>query len=188
MPKKSAKEAAAIKKLDDSALEAQERITKAADKAQKMIGEACTVATTALEQASRVPDRRNLNGSYNWDRGDRRGSNDRLERLEARMDEVTKTCGDLEIGQATRETQIKELISDVRDIKKDLPSLRDRFEQAHAELSRRVDANISAVSLKFDSLADKFDKFQLSNKTWLIGIMFTVIMSMLFIIGSRFIP
>ena len=92
---KATKAAAAIEKLDSAALEAQERIEAAAQKAQKMIDDACTTATNALELSSRVPDRRNLNGSFNWDRGDRyrRGSDDRIIRLEESIDALNTARG-----------------------------------------------------------------------------------------------
>ena len=97
---KASKEAEAIKKLDKSALVAQERITQAAEKAQKMIDDACATATAALDNSSRIPDRRNIDGSFQWDRGARRASDDRLNRLEDKVISINGARGELQVGQA----------------------------------------------------------------------------------------
>jgi len=122
---KASKEAEAIKKLDKSALIAQERIQAAAEKAQKMIDDACATATAALDNTSRLPDRRNIDGSFQWDRGARRAADDRIERLEDKVLSINGARGSLEVGQAKREEQIIGLIDDVACIKKD-------YEQMHA--------------------------------------------------------
>ena len=114
---KSAKETAAIKKLDQSALDAQERIAKAAEQAQAMIDSASAAAIQALEANSRVPDRRNIDGSFQWDRGARRASDDRLGRLEDKVFSINGARGELQVGQAKREEQIIGLLDDVTCIK-----------------------------------------------------------------------
>jgi hypothetical protein len=75
-----------------------------------MIDDACTTATATLNEASRLPDRRNLNGSYQWSRNDQRSTDKRI--------------GLLEVGQAKREEQIIGLIDDTIDIKNDIVGLR----------------------------------------------------------------
>jgi chromosome segregation ATPase len=137
---KSSKEADAIKKLDNSALLAQERITQAAEKAQKMIDDACATATQALETSSRIPDKRNLDGSFQWDRGDRyrRGSDDRLERLEDKVISINGARGDLQVGQAKREEQIIGLLEDVTGIKKDYDQIRNELDTVNKEVTSRM--------------------------------------------------
>ena len=137
---KAIKEAEAIKKLDKSALLAQERITEAAKKAQKMIDDACATATQALENTSRIPDKRNLDGSFQWDRGDRyrRGSDDRLERLEDKVLSINGARGKLEVGQAKREEQIIGLIDDVISIKKDYEQIRNELDTVNKEVTSRM--------------------------------------------------
>ena len=137
---KSAKETAAIKKLDQSALDAQERIAKAAAKAQEMIDTASAAAIKALEDNARIPDKRNLDGSFQWDRGDRyrRGSDDRLERLEDKVLSINGARGNLEVGQAKREEQILGLIDDVSCIKKEYDQQRSELDTINKEVTSRM--------------------------------------------------
>jgi len=137
---KSAKETAAIKKLDKSALDAQERIAKAAAKAQEMIDTASAAAIKALEDNARIPDKRNLDGSFQWDRGDRyrRGSDDRLERLEDKVLSINGARGNLEVGQAKREEQILGLIDDVSCIKKEYDQQRSELDTINKEVTSRM--------------------------------------------------
>jgi hypothetical protein len=137
---KATKEAEAIKKLDKSALLAQERITEAAKKAQKMIDDACATATQALENTLRIPDRRNIDGSFQWDRGDRyrRGSDDRLERLEDKVLSINGARGSLEVGQAKREEQIIGLIDDVTHIQNDYDQVRNELDTVNKEVTSRM--------------------------------------------------
>ena len=137
---KSAKETAAIKKLDQSALDAQERIAKAAAKAQEMIDTASAAAIKALEDNARIPDKRNLDGSFQWDRGDRyrRGSDDRLERLEDKVLSINGARGNLEVGQAKREEQILGLIDDVTCIKKEYEQIRRELDTVNKETTSRM--------------------------------------------------
>jgi len=135
---KASKEAEAIKKLDKSALVAQERITQAAEKAQKMIDDACATATAALDNSSRIPDRRNIDGSFQWDRGARRASDDRLNRLEDKVISINGARGELQVGQAKREEQIIGLIDDVTYIKKDYDQLRVESDSFNKEVTSRM--------------------------------------------------
>ena len=137
---KSVKETAAIKKLDQSALDAQERIAKAAAKAQGMIDAASAAAIKALEDSSRIPDKRNLDGSFQWDRGDRyrRGSDDRIERLEDKVLSINGARGSLEVGQAKREEQIIGLIDDVTCIKKEYDQQRSELDTINKEVTSRM--------------------------------------------------
>ena len=138
---KASKEAEAIKKLDKSALVAQERIQAAAEKAQKMIDDACAAATQALETSSRIPDKRNLDGSFQWDRGDRyrRGSDDRLDRLEDKVISINGARGTLEIGQARREEQIKSLLKECRGLHDELVTKKTEIEHLAADFEALQD-------------------------------------------------
>ena len=135
---KASKEAEAIKKLDKSAFIAQERIQAAADKAQKMIDDACATATAALDNSSRIPDRRNIDGSFQWDRGARRASDDRLNRLEDKVISINGARGDLQVGGARREEQIGGLIDDVAGIKKDYEQIRTELDTINKETTSRM--------------------------------------------------
>ena len=136
---KSVKEAAAINKLEQSALEAQERIEAAAKKAQKIIDDATRAATQALETSTlRVPDKRNIDGSFQWDRGARRASDERLDRLEDKVININGARGSLEVGQAKREEQIIGLIDDVTCIKKDYEQIRTELDTVNKEVTSRM--------------------------------------------------
>ena len=135
---KSAKETAAINKLEQSALEAQERIEAAAKKAQKIIDNATAAATQALEASSRLPDKRNIDGSFQWDRGARRASDDRLNRLEDKVISINGARGDLQVGGARREEQIGGLIDDVAGIKKDYEQIRTELDTINKETTSRM--------------------------------------------------
>ena len=135
---KSAKETAAINKLEQSALEAQERIEAAARKAQKIIDDATAAATQALDASSRLPDKRNIDGSFQWDRGARRASDERLDRLEDKVISINGTKGELQIGQAKREEQILGLIDDVSCIKKEYDQQRSELDTINKEVTSRM--------------------------------------------------
>ena len=135
---KSAKETAAINKLEQSALEAQERIEAAARKAQKIIDDATAAATQALDASSRLPDKRNIDGSFQWDRGARRASDERLDRLEDKVISINGTKGELQVGQAKREEQILGLIDDVTCIKKDYEQIRTELDTINKETTSRM--------------------------------------------------
>ena len=135
---KSAKETAAINKLEQSALEAQERIEAAAKKAQKIIDDATAAATQALDASSRLPDKRNIDGSFQWDRGARRASDERLDRLEDKVISINGTKGELQVGQAKREEQILGLIDDVSYIKKEYDQQRSELDTINKEVTSRM--------------------------------------------------
>lgn len=199
-PTKASREADAIRKLDRSALVAQERITEAADKAQKMIDEACTAATQALEMSSRVPDRRNLNGSFQWDRGDRyrRGSDDRIERLEGVIDNLNKAKGKLEVGQAKREEQIIGLIDDCEDIKKDIQqfktdfrkdieNLRVDFDNISKEITSRLTTQRELILDIRDGFTKELAAYKSRNLWQLVLILATAMTTIVFLIVNKFI-
>lgn len=174
---KISKEAEALRKLEKSAELAQERIQAAAEKAQKMIDDACTVATAALETSSRIPDKRNINGSFQWDRGDRyrRGSDDRLNRLEERLIEIDKCVGDLEVGQAKREEQIIALIHDIAGLKDIIKEIEPRLTTIQ-ELSLQIK---DATAAKLDKLRDETQKDKIRNQQYVIGIVVGIIVTFL---------
>ena len=157
---KASKEAEAIKKLDKSALVAQERITQAAEKAQKMIDDACATATAALDNSSRIPDRRNIDGSFQWDRGARRASDDRLNRLEDKVISINGARGELQVGQAKREEQIIGLIDDVTYIKKDYDQLRVESDSFNKEVTSRMSTLRELVLEVKDTLSQELSAMQ----------------------------
>jgi len=157
---KASKEAEAIKKLDKSALVAQERITQAAEKAQKMIDDACATATAALDNSSRIPDRRNIDGSFQWDRGARRASDDRLNRLEDKVLSINGARGSLEVGQAKREEQIIGLIDDVTCIKKEYDQLRVESDSFNKEVTSRMTTLRELVLEVKDTLSHELSAMQ----------------------------
>jgi chromosome segregation ATPase len=194
------KEAEAIKKLDASALLAQERITAAAVAAQKMIDDACTVATNALEMNARIPDKRNIDGSYQWDRGDRyrRGSDDRLQRIEDKVNGEKDQIGDLEVGQAKREEQIAGLIEDCSGLKENIRQLRDSFNTMNKEQDSRM-TGLRELSLEVrDTLTNKINEvnerlikeisdYKARNLWQLVLIMATAITTVMFVILNHYV-
>ena len=157
---KSAKETAAINKLEQSALEAQERIEAAARKAQKIIDDATAAATQALDASSRLPDKRNIDGSFQWDRGARRASDERLDRLEDKVISINGARGSLEVGQAKREEQIIGLIDDVTCIKKDYAQLRVESDSFNKEVTSRMTTLRELVLEVKDTLSQELGAMQ----------------------------
>jgi hypothetical protein len=186
---KASKEAEAIKKLDESALLAQERITKAADKAQQMIDDACTAATKALETSSRVPDKRNLNGSFQWDRGDRyrRGSDDRLERVEDKINNLNTAKGLLEVGQAKREEQIAGLLDDCAVMREDIHTLRTEFGDMSKEMTSRTTTLREFILEIRDGFTKELDAYKSRNLWQLVLVLATAITTIVFLIVNKFI-
>jgi hypothetical protein len=77
--------------------------------------------------------------------------------------------------------------------------LNDRMSRIDESLDEKINHIDEALTKEMALLGEKFEKnlsglsqqftdFASANKTWLIGVMLTVIMAMLFIISSRFIP
>src|SRR5665647_6337 len=95
---------AATKRIKEAADTALEELKESKKVAKQTIDDACQVAITALENTSRIPDKRNLDGSFQWDRGDRyrRGSDDKIQRLEDKINGINKTEGNLNVGAAQR--------------------------------------------------------------------------------------
>ena len=178
-PTKATRAADAIKKLDDSALIAQERIQAAAEKAQKMIDDACAAATQALDNSSQrnLDDRRNIDGSFQWDRGARRASDERLNRLEDKVITINGARGELQVGQAKREEQIVGLIDDCAGIKADVNSIRAEFDSMNKEMTSRMTTLRElilevkdACTLRIDSLKDDTRKDKIKTQQYVIGI------------------
>jgi hypothetical protein len=167
---KSARETAAIKRLDQTALEAQARIVAAETVAKKLIADTAEVAIKALEDTARIPDRRNLDGSYQWDRGDRyrRGSDDRMERIEEQFNGLNKTSGELEVDAATRKEEAKGLTCDIGDLKTDFDQLRQDFDTANRDITSRLTTMRELVIETKDSVAKQLEaaKAVEKNKSW----------------------
>ena len=92
----------------------------------------------ALDNTSRLPDRRNIDGSFQWDRGARRAADDRIERLEDKVLSINGARGSLEVGQAKREEQIIGLIDDVTCIKKEYDQQRSELDTINKEVTSRM--------------------------------------------------
>jgi len=192
-PTKAIREAEAIKKLDDSALVAQDRIQAAAAKAQKMIDDACAAATKALEDTARIPDKRNLDGSFQWDRGDRyrRGSDDRIQRIEDKINGINKIEGNLNVGAAQRVEQISGIRAEIKGIhdeldtkKLEIEHLADEITASLKEGSRRLDAQRDLITEIKEGVADKIDvarddiqKDKIRNQQYVIGIVVGLIVT-----------
>jgi phosphate uptake regulator len=121
---------AAITKLDIAAQAAALRLDEAAVRAQKMIDDACDIATASLKGAS-TPDRRNINGSYQWDLHER------------------YRVGDLEVTVATNTERIRGIADDIKCIKQDIAALSDHVDALNKTAylnSRLAKAAIGIVS------------------------------------------
>jgi uncharacterized phage infection (PIP) family protein YhgE len=93
-------------------------------------------------------DKRNINGSYQWDRGDRnqRVSDERIQRLEDKVNGVNKAEGRVEVGQATLQEQIAALKALCHTIDRDIMD-----NHSQIELQRdRIDNTLTATSHKFE--------------------------------------
>jgi len=138
---KTRKEAEAAKKLEIAVLKAHEDILEGAKTARKKIDDAADAAVAALEVSSRVPDKRNLDGSFQWDRGDRyrRGSDEKLQRLEDKINGERGQISTLEVGQARREEQIAGLINDCADLDGLIIELKTGHESVERDLKMQID-------------------------------------------------
>jgi hypothetical protein len=119
-------------------------------------------------------DKRNINGSYQWSRS----SDERIRRLENKVNGVDKAEGLLEIGQATRQEQIAGLKEqclainlDVAESIKQIELLRNRIDDALTATSQKFEEALAATNKKFDytlgASNKKFDEALLAtNIKW----------------------
>ena len=128
------KEADALKKLDESAIAAQKNIEEAAKTAQKLIDDACNAGTAALAIAVKPPDKRNINGSYQWNKE----PNGRIKRLEDKVEYNTGLISNLQVGQAKREEQIIALMTDVTELKKSVGHFQTNYSMSMKEQDGRM--------------------------------------------------
>ena len=186
MTDRDRREATAIKKIDDSADVALIQLKDAAALAKKTIEDACQVTVRALEQ----PEKRKINGSYQWEPY-RRGSDDRIQRLEEKVDEIDRTCGDLEVGQATRHEQITTIQQDCRGILAEFSQFKGEHAHSIEELSNRL-TTIRELMLEIkDTLNTKIDanyresqQDKIKTQNYIIGITVGIIIT--FISGLVF--
>lgn len=186
-PIKSAKEAArAVTKVEQCLIDAQNRITLAAEKAEKVIDTAAAVAAKALEDTARVPDKRNINGSFQWDRGDRyrRGSDERLQRIEDKCDKCNTEIGLLEVGQAQRVEQIKTVTEDCRGVIAELNAFKgqiaDRFDALSPRMTTLRELILEvrdASDAKVDTLRDESRQDKIRNQQYVIGIVVGIVIT-----------
>jgi uncharacterized coiled-coil protein SlyX len=119
------------------------------------------------------PDKRNINGSYQWSRS----SDERIRRLENKVNGVDKAEGLLEVGQATRQEQIAtlreqcvEINHDVAENSKQIGLLRNRiddaltatsqkFEDALLVTNKKFDEALLATNIKFDENKNYFTRY-----------------------------
>jgi len=132
---------AATKRIKEAADTALEELKESKKVAKQTIDDACQVAITALENTSRIPDKRNLDGSFQWDRGDRyrRGSDDKIQRLEDKINGEKVQISTLEVGQARREEQILGLITDCADLKVLISDTKTGYESVVHDLTLQID-------------------------------------------------
>ena len=91
-------------------------------------------------------------------------------------------------------------IKDINDSREGmLRTLNDRMSRVDHTLDEKINHMDEVLSASMAALGERFEKnlgtlsqtftdFASANKTWLMGVMLTVIMAMFFIIASRFIP
>jgi SMC interacting uncharacterized protein involved in chromosome segregation len=160
------------------------------------------------------PDKRNINGSYQWGRG----SSERIRRLENKVNGVDAAEGRLEVGQATRQEQITALKEecvginhDVDENSKQIELLRDRIDDALTATSHKFEEALAATNKKFDyalgasnkkfedalvATNKKFDDALLATNTkfdenknyfnrWFIGLLATLLTSVILIVLTQ---
>ena len=132
---------AATKRIKEAADTALEELKDQKKVAKQTIDDACQVAITALENNARIPDKRNLDGSFQWDRGDRyrRGSDDKIQRLEDKINGEKVQISTLEVGQARREEQIVGIINDCADLKEVIAEVKTGYDSVVRELKTQID-------------------------------------------------
>ena len=137
----NAAQKAATKRIKDAADTALEELKESKKVAKQTIDDACRVAITALENTSRIPDKRNIDGSFQWDRGDRyrRGSDDKIQRLEDKINGERTQISVLEVGQAKREEQILGLVTDCADLKELVAEVKNGYDSIVRDIKLQID-------------------------------------------------
>ena len=132
---------AATKRIKEAADTALEELKDSKKVAKQTIEDACQVAVNALENNSRIPDKRNLDGSFQWDRGDRyrRGSDDKIQRLEDKINGEKVQISTLEVGQAKREEQILGIIDDYSNLKEVIAEVKTGYDSVVRDLKTQID-------------------------------------------------
>ena len=193
------KESDTIHNIDESAAEAQKNITEAAKNAQKIIDDACAAAVATLELATRIPDKRNLNGSYQWNKPDRgQEANGRIKRLEDKVEYNTGLIGSLQVGQAKREEQIIALIDDVTELKETVGHFQTNYSMSMKEQDGRmvtlrelvleVRGNLSReIVTTGDALTKEINEYKSRNLWQLVLVLSTAMFTIIFFIVNRFV-
>lgn len=120
----------------------------------------------------------------------------RVSSMERKCEDLEKFSDELRLGQERRAEQIRTLHSDLARHDSELAEIRKTHATAIAnltatiddvkkDLGNRLDALNESLNKRIGKLSDQFDKFQLSNKTWLIGILVSIVVSMIVVILSR---
>jgi hypothetical protein len=142
---------------------AKEEMISAAETAREKVKNACDQALYDLDRAGPT-DRRQLNGSYRWDRS---------EGIEMRT-------GKLEVGQAKRGEQIIGLIDDVATLKDVMTEQSNRMTTLRELILEVKDA----CTVRIDALKDDTRKDKIRNQQYVIGLVVsfvvTVALSILF--------
>ena len=120
----------------------------------------------------------------------------RIAQLERANHELELFSDELRLAKMLHEEQIKTLKiqhedvdSQLHDIRKSQIDIVKTINERITEVNKVLTDNLSALSEKFEKnlgvLSEKFDSFAVANKTWLIGIMATVVVSLILIISTR---
>jgi chromosome segregation ATPase len=175
-------------RLEKAAEEAERRLIEAAERAQKTLDDAAARAAKTLERSG---DSRNLNGSYQWERGDRSAYSERIRDLEHSKGKLDERIGKLEVGQAERQQQIIGVVNDVAGLVTSLAGLRSDFEAATKEAIARMTTLREltlevkdACNLKVEQYREENQKDKIKNQQYIIGVVVgfvvTVVLSILF--------
>lgn len=165
-----------IDKLAAEAIKQRKELSDAARDAADVITEACQMAIASIENLkAQATESRNLNGSYQWNRSDRNGS------------DLAKRIGKLEVGQAKREEQILGLMHDVATIASDLDHLKTTCEDTSKEMTSRLTTARELVLEVRDGLTKDIAAFKSRNLWQLVLILTTAFMTMIFIVVNYYI-
>lgn len=184
------KESAAIRNLKESAAEAQERVLSSAEEARLIVQKACETALSELSIASQASqansDKRNINGSFQWDRADKygSGSDGKIQRLEDKINGIGKEKVSLEIGAAQRveqiigiRTEIKGLHDELDTKKSEIEHLANELVTDMKELSNRLNIQHDLIietrdmcTVRIDANRDETQKDKIKNQQYVIGI------------------
>jgi chromosome segregation ATPase len=188
----------AREKIHDAEEVELEKHRMAEEKAKRVLYEAREAAKEVLKEAAekakqeRYDDKREINGSYRWNRQDNGGNNIDKQKLE----KCTEKIGDLEIGQAKREEQIVGLVEDVSALKESISNVRNAVDNLGKEHDARLttlrelilevrDTLTKSITTTSEAITKDITDYKSRNLWQLVLVMATALSTLIFIIINQ---